>query len=68
VGAGGGCCRRGIDTSEKLGRHRWVVERTLARLTNGYRHLRARCERHAHNHLGFATLAAALTRFERLPT
>ena len=27
--------RRGIETSEKLGRHRWVIERTLAWLT-GY--------------------------------
>ena len=30
--------RRGIETSERLGRHRWVVERSLAWLT-GYRRL-----------------------------
>jgi hypothetical protein len=25
--------RRGVDSSERLGRHRWVVERTLSWLT-----------------------------------
>lgn len=60
--------RRDIDTSEKLGRHRWVVERTLAWLTNGYRRLSTRWERHARNYLGFVTLAAALTCFKKLPT
>jgi hypothetical protein len=32
--------RRGIDSSERLGRHRWVVERTLAWLSR-YRRLGA---------------------------
>ena len=36
--------RRGIETSERLGRHRWVVERSLAWLT-GYRRLTLRYER-----------------------
>jgi transposase len=33
--------RRGIEDSQRLGRYRWVVERTLAWL-NGYRLLRSR--------------------------
>jgi IS5 family transposase len=32
------CDRRGIDTSERLGRHRWKIERTIAWST-GYRRL-----------------------------
>ena len=36
--------RRGIDSSERLGRHRWVVERTLAWLL-GCRRLGVRYER-----------------------
>jgi transposase len=36
--------RRGIDSSERLGRHRWVVERTLAWLAR-YRRLSVRYER-----------------------
>ena len=38
--------RRGKDTSEHLGRHRWVVERTLAWLAR-YRRLAVRYERRA---------------------
>lgn len=60
--------RHNTDTSEKLGRHRWVVERTLAWLTNGYGRLSARWERHARNYPGFVTLAAALTCVKQLPT
>lgn len=60
--------RKNIDTSDRLGRHRWVVERTLAWLLNGYRRLTTRWERHGHNYLGFATLAAALTCYKKLPT
>ncbi|WP_407643165.1 IS5 family transposase [Actinokineospora spheciospongiae] len=56
--------RRDIDTSDKLGRYRWVVERTLAWLTNGYRRLSARWERHARNCPGFATF----TCFKKPPT
>ncbi len=33
--------RRGIDSSERLGRHRWVVERTLSWL-NRFRRLKVR--------------------------
>jgi hypothetical protein len=35
---------QGTETSSKLGRHRWVIERTLAWLT-GYRRLTVRYER-----------------------
>ncbi|WP_157440667.1 transposase, partial [Actinokineospora inagensis] len=53
---------------QRLGRHRWVVERTLAWLTNGYRRLAIRWERHARNYLAFTTLAATLVCFKKLPT
>jgi IS5 family transposase len=36
--------RRGIESSEKLGRYRWVVERTLS-WVNRFRRLKARYER-----------------------
>ena len=51
--------RRGIEISERLGRHRWVVERTLAWL-NRFRRLTVRYERRADIHLAFTTLACAL--------
>ena len=41
-----GIARRGIESSERLGRHRWVVERTLAWLDR-YRRLAVRYERRA---------------------
>ncbi len=51
--------RRGIDSSERLGRHRWKVERTLAWLAQ-FRRLAVRYERRADVHLAFATLACAI--------
>lgn len=36
--------RRGVDNSQRLGHHRWVVERTFAWL-NRFRRLRVRYER-----------------------
>ena len=51
--------RRGIDSSERLGRHRWVVERTLAWLL-GCRRLGVRYERRADLLLGLLHLACAL--------
>ena len=39
--------RRGVETSERPGRHRWVVERTLAWFSR-FRRLTARYERRAH--------------------
>ncbi|MBI0539783.1 IS5 family transposase, partial [Roseomonas sp. KE2513] len=51
--------RRGIESSARLGRHCWVVERTHAWM-NRYRRLPVRYERRADIHLAFATLACAL--------
>jgi transposase len=50
--------RRGIESSECLGRHRWVVERTLAWLAR-FRRLAVRYERRADIHLAFTTLGSA---------
>ena len=58
--------RKGIDSSERLGRHRWVVERTLAWL-NRYRRLTVRYERRADIHQAFLTLGCALICFKALP-
>lgn len=57
--------RKGIESSEKLGRHRWVIERTVAWLF-GYRRLIVRYERHAHLFCAFLTLAATLTCHKKL--
>jgi hypothetical protein len=51
--------RRGIEPNQRLGRHRYVVERSLAWLV-GYRRLQVRYERRADLLLGFAYLACAL--------
>ena len=59
--------RRGVKTSEKLGRHRWVIERSLAWLT-GYRRLTLRYERSARLFTSFLTLAATLTCYKKLTT
>lgn len=57
--------RRGVESSERLGRHRWVVERTLAWL-NRYRRLTVRYERQASSHRAFLTLGCALTCWQAL--
>jgi transposase len=62
----GRIARRGIDSSARLGRHRWVVERTLAWLTR-YRRLTIRYERRADIHQAFLTLGCALICFNHLP-
>ncbi len=51
--------RRGIEPKERLGRHRWVVERTIAWL-HGFRRLTLRTARRIDIHSAFVTLAAAL--------
>lgn len=51
--------RRGIETSERLGRHRWVVERTISWLHTMPR-LAMRRERRVDVHKGFLSLGAAL--------
>jgi len=58
--------RKGIDSSQRLGRHRWVVERTLAWL-NRYRRLTVRYERRADIHQAFLTLGCALICCKALP-
>jgi transposase len=58
--------RKGIDTSARLGRHRWVVERTLAWLAR-YRRLTIRYERRVDIHQAFLSLACALICFKHLP-
>jgi transposase len=57
--------RKGIETSKKLGRHRWVIERTIAWMF-GYRRLSIRYERKANHFLAFLTLAATLTCYKKL--
>ncbi|MBA4115558.1 MAG: IS5 family transposase [Actinomycetota bacterium] len=51
--------RRGIESSERLGRYRWVVERTLSWL-NRYRRLKVRYERRDDIHQAFLDLGCAL--------
>jgi IS5 family transposase len=51
--------RRSIDSSEKLGRYRWVVERTLSWL-NRFRRLKVRYERRDDIHQAFLDLGCAL--------
>ena len=51
--------RKGIESSERLGRYRWVVERTGAWL-NRYRRLKVRYERRADIHQAFLELGCAL--------
>jgi len=51
--------RIGIESSERLGRVRWVVERTLSWLTD-FRRLDARYERRDDIHLAFLHLGCAL--------
>jgi transposase len=56
---------KGVDSSQRLGRHRWVIERTISWLT-GYHRLNIRYDRKATHFLAFLTLAAALTCFKNL--
>ena len=58
--------RKGIESSERLGRHRGVIERTLAWL-HRYRRLTIRYERRADIHQAFLTLGCALICFNHLP-
>jgi IS5 family transposase len=51
--------RRGFESSERLGRYRWVVERTISWL-NRFRRLRIRYERRADIHLAFLHIGCAL--------
>ncbi len=51
--------RKGVESSERLGRHRWVVERTISWLT-GFRRLATRYERRADILTGLLHLACSL--------
>jgi transposase len=51
--------RRGIESSERLGRYRWAVERTHSWM-NRFRRLKIRYERRADIHLAFLHLGCAL--------
>ena len=51
--------RRGVESSEKLGWHRWVVERTHSWM-NQFRRLRTRYEKRADIHLAFVLIACSL--------
>ncbi len=51
--------RRGVDSSERLGRHRWVVERAHAWIA-GFGKLRIRFERQLDTHLALLKLACCI--------
>ncbi|WP_372501221.1 IS5 family transposase [Streptomyces meridianus] len=57
--------RPGIESSERLGRHRWKIERSISWLF-GYRRLTVRYERKGSHFLAFLGLAAALTCYKKL--
>ncbi|MEU8310792.1 IS5 family transposase [Actinomadura sp. NPDC048955] len=57
--------RRGIESSDRLGRHRWVVERTVSWLS-GCRRLHRRYERKPEHFLAFVGIAATLICHRRL--
>jgi transposase len=58
--------RRGVDSSERLGQFRWVVERTFSWLL-GFRRLGVRYERRADILRGLLDLACSLTCLRYLP-
>lgn len=57
--------RKGVESSARLGRHRWVVERTVSWLA-GCRRLHRRYERKPEHFLAFVGIAAALICHRRL--
>jgi transposase len=59
----GGCASRIL--GERLGQHRWKIERSLAWLF-GYRRLTVRYERKGSHFLAFLGLAATLTCYKKL--
>jgi transposase len=58
--------RRGIESSQRLGRHRWKAERSIAWLA-GCRRLRIRYDRDSERFFAFAMLACARLGYNRLP-
>ncbi|MGW5863615.1 IS5 family transposase [Streptomyces sp. NPDC055239] len=57
--------RKGIESSQRLGRHRWVVERTVSWLS-GCRRLHRRYERKPEHFLAFTAIASTLICHRRL--
>ncbi|MGV9567873.1 IS5 family transposase [Streptomyces sp. NPDC003480] len=57
--------RRGIESSTRLGRHRWTIERTMSWLA-GSRRLHRRYERKAEHFLAFTAIACSLICYRRL--
>jgi IS5 family transposase len=57
--------RRGIESSQRLGRSRWVVERTIAWL-HGMKRLRIREERRDDIHLALVHLGCSIILLRRL--
>jgi transposase len=57
--------RRGVESSTRLGRHRWKAERTIAWLA-GCRRLRIRYDRDSERFFAFAMLACARLGYNRL--
>lgn len=57
--------RKGVESSQRLGRHRWVVERTVSWLA-ACRRLHRRYERKAEHFLAFVGIAALRICFRRL--
>ncbi|MEF9901702.1 IS5 family transposase [Streptomyces sp. P9-A2] len=55
----------GVESGERLGRHRWKIERSISWLF-GYRRLTVRYERKGSHSLAFLGLAAALTCYKKL--
>ena len=51
--------RKGVDSSQRLGRHRWIVERTHAWMAR-LRRLAVRYERRDDIHMAFTLLGCAL--------
>jgi transposase len=58
--------RRGIESSDRLGRHRWKAERSIAWLA-GCRRLRIRYDRDGERFFAFTMLACARLCYNRLP-
>ncbi|QCX82849.1 hypothetical protein C9F11_46505 (plasmid) [Streptomyces sp. YIM 121038] len=57
--------RKGIESSERLGRHRWTIERTMS-WPAGCRRLHRRYERKAIHFPAFASITCTLIRYRRL--
>jgi transposase len=64
-GIGPRIARRGVESSTRLGRHRWKVERSLSWL-NCWRRLALRWDRDSGRWFAFVVLACAVVCFNRL--